>query len=552
MTLALRLRADLWRPFALTAVCGAVSLATAPSAAGQSPPARRYVEGQADRYELRVRVAGAASELFGVSEHNVVLENGKLMERVRWVRAVETIAGDLSGDAQAIGPFELTLAPGALPMQAPTVGNPAIQMLVDSLQQVYAALNPSLGLSRLSGPGDVVASEAPYVEDGFTGRGQSLKRRAASLTFTFLSADAEAAVIRTEFASPPAAPWAPLRDWMEADCGGRPANFEEIVDAGQGFIAAWGCESAAVTARVSVETGKILRAELTSRSQFHRRWCTDEALSECGKVEQGEMGMSATLVLKQPDLPLPADRLTLNATDGLEYAKAPAGTFLMGCVPDDTECYPRELPRHEVRISKPFWIGRTEVPVQAYERYVTAVGLEMPPEPQGIDDFNDGWSKKNHPIVKVTWDEARSYCEWAGGRLPTEAEWEYAARGGRDGLKYPWGNERSHDEANYWRSGGRDVWRNTAPVGSFAANGFGLYDMAGNVYEWIADWYDEEYYQHSPSADPAGPTHGTQRVVRGGAGFINPAVLRISTRLETAPDARRLGVGFRCALDVAP
>ena len=223
----------------------------------------------------------------------------------------------------------------------------------------------------------------------------------------------------------------------------------------------------------------------------------------------------------------------------------------MGCVPDDQECYPREEPRHTVRVSRPFWIARTEVPVKAYERFVAAADLEMPPEPQGLPDFNDGWSKKSHPMVKVTWDEAQSYCKWVGGRLPTEAEWEYAARRGKDGLKYPWGNERSHEEANYWRSGGRDIWKNTAPVGSFAANGFGLYDTAGNVYEWIADWYDEEYYQRSLAVDPPGPSRGRQRVVRGGAGLINPAVLRISTRLKNAPDARRLGVGFRCVMEVA-
>jgi len=536
---------------ALAAVCGTVSVATAPRAAGQSLPTRQYVEGESDRYELRVRVAGAASELFGVSEHQIVRENGRLLESIRWVRAVETIAGDLSDEAQAIAPFELTLDSEALPNLAPAVGSPAIQMLVDSLQQIYAALNPRLGLAQLAAPGDVVSSAAPYVEDGFAGRGQSLKRRASSLTFRFVSADAKEAVIRTEFAAPLTAPWEPLQDWMEADCGGRPGNLEEVVDAGQGFIAAWGCESAGVTTRISIETGKILRADLESRSRVRRRWCTDEALGECGKIEQGAMGMSATLLLKQPDTPLPADRLTVNPSDGLEYAKVPAGSFQMGCVPDDQECYPREEPRHTVRVSRPFWIARTEVPVKAYERFVAAADLEMPPEPQGLPDFNDGWSKKSHPMVKVTWDEAQSYCKWVGGRLPTEAEWEYAARRGKDGLKYPWGNERSHEEANYWRSGGRDIWKNTAPVGSFAANGFGLYDTAGNVYEWIADWYDEEYYQRSLAVDPPGPSRGRQRVVRGGAGLINPAVLRISTRLKNAPDARRLGVGFRCVMEVA-
>src|SRR5262245_33744828 len=181
----------------------------------------------------------------------------------------------------------------------------------------------------------------------------------------------------------------------------------------------------------------------------------------------------------------------------------------MGSEPGDG-CKENEAPKHQVTLSKGFWLGRTEVTVGAYKRFVSATGHSMPSETgfknerMLVPNFNPGWQCDNHPIVNVTWHDAKAYCEWSGGRLPTEAEWEYAARGGKEGTKFPWGNRLTHDEANYGKddeSGGhaegRDQWRYTAPVASFLPNGFGLYDMAGNVHEWIADWYDERYYAES-------------------------------------------------------
>ena len=242
--------------------------------------------------------------------------------------------------------------------------------------------------------------------------------------------------------------------------------------------------------------------------------------------------------------------------DSLEYVWIPPGTFDMGCVSGDRECLSREGGSpHRVNITKGFWLGQTEVTVGAYELFAEATSRPMPPVP----DFNKDWRDKDHPINSVTWGEAQAYCTWVGGRLPTEAEWEYAARGDKEELKYPWGNSVSHDQANYGKdeccdglADGRDRWVYTSPVGSFDPNGFNLFDMTGNVSHWAADWYDRDYYVKSPASNPTGPRTGKIRVARGGSWNVDSRNLRLSGRHWLGPGFRYTVVGFRCVGEIIP
>ena len=216
----------------------------------------------------------------------------------------------------------------------------------------------------------------------------------------------------------------------------------------------------------------------------------------------------------------------------------------MGAGPGDSEASDDEKPRHRVEITRGFWMSHTPVTIAAYAGSVGPTGRKKMPD--YYPPFNPGWSQPDHPMVNVTWDDAKDYCEWAGGWLPTEAEWEYAARGGKAGLIYPWGNEITSQNAKYGSKGG------TAAVGGYPANGFGLYDMAGNVAEWCSDWFDEHYYAVSPPRDPKGPPAGKLRVLRGGAWVDGPELLRASFRDRYGPDDRYDGIGFRCAREVFP
>jgi len=244
-----------------------------------------------------------------------------------------------------------------------------------------------------------------------------------------------------------------------------------------------------------------------------------------------------------------------NPRDGLEYTWVPpADRFKMGCIPGDRECYPDEKPRHDVALRRGRWLGRTEVTAAAFRRFAEATSASMPSAP----GFNAGWGAADHPIVNVNWAEAAAYCRWAGGHLPSEAEWEHAARGGKAGFKYPWGAKEPQCRpgarvSNGARFDDRGDCRESAtqPVASYGPNGYGLFDVAGNAFEWCADWYGPRYYAASPKADPPGPGTGTERVLRGGSLNSRTRGLRVSLRNHMIPGTRSVFVGFRCALDPA-
>ncbi len=228
--------------------------------------------------------------------------------------------------------------------------------------------------------------------------------------------------------------------------------------------------------------------------------------------------------------------------DGMVMVYVPAGEFRMG-----SDIYDDEKPEHRVYLDG-YWIDKTEVTNRMFRKFVKENGYQ----PEGIwwraasDENIEGEDK--HPVVNVSWNDAVAYCQWAGRRLPTEAEWEKAARG-TDGRKYPWGNEAPKwGLANIWDRGA-DGYEYTAPVGSYpeGASPYGVLDMAGNVWEWVADWYDENYYDKSPAKNPAGPTTGELRVVRGGSWLSCVWDIRSADRYWFNPSSYRHNGGFRCS-----
>jgi formylglycine-generating enzyme len=282
--------------------------------------------------------------------------------------------------------------------------------------------------------------------------------------------------------------------------------------------------------------------------------------------------------------------------DGL--VEIPAGTFTMGTDRGDGDPADGEGPAHEVRLST-YRIATTSVTNARFARFVEATGHRTGAEVLGDsfvfggllpDDFpptrgvaaapwwrlveGADWchpegpgsslaGRARHPVVHVSWDDARAYCRWTGARLPTEAEWERAARGGLEEQRFPWGDDREpagHARMNVFQGDfpihdpSADGWRGTNPVDAYSPNGFGLFDTTGNVWEWCADHFDPAYYRVSPLVDPRGPHRGSHRVMRGGSYLCHDSYCnryRVDARSGTTPDSTTGNIGFRVAAAAA-
>lgn len=314
-------------------------------------------------------------------------------------------------------------------------------------------------------------------------------------------------------------------------------------------------------------------------------------MSECGPSCTCSPPSRGTTPLAGPR-PLPFGH-SVRGEHRVSQARIPRGDYSRGDSSGDENRGDGETPRHRVSLDA-FTIDATTVTNADFARFIEATGYRTEAEtfgfsavfhlavqaPQsaimgpsagtpwwygvrgadwahpggpdsGIEDVLD------HPVVHVSWNDAQTYCGWAGRRLPTEAEWEYSARGGIEGAKYPWGDEEV--DAGGWRANiwqGRfptqntveDGWLTTAPAAAFAANGYGLHQSVGNVWEWCADWYDSRAYTPEPVTDPRGPSAGQVRVLRGGSYLCHLSYCnryRNSARSSNTPDSSMGNAGFR-------
>ncbi len=235
------------------------------------------------------------------------------------------------------------------------------------------------------------------------------------------------------------------------------------------------------------------------------------------------------------------------AVEGMIYV--PAGPFIMGT--DDPEAKNDTRPQHTVSVDG-FYLDRYETTNRQYREFVIATGYRAPFfDASWARDFNWNGSDYPHgrgdyPVVLVSWHDACAYAAWMGKRLPTEAEWEKAARSGLTSQPFPYGQTIGFSQANFYK--GLIRGKKISPVGAHRPNSFGLYDMAGNVWEWCHDWYHEAYYSVSPGNNPSGPDDGFYRVFRGGSWMNDKKFLTCYYRGRNVPDYKSTTVGFRCAM----
>ena len=269
---------------------------------------------------------------------------------------------------------------------------------------------------------------------------------------------------------------------------------------------------------------------------------------------------------------LVAQNVPRQSAAGMEFVKIAPGEFMLGCSIGDIDCNDDERPIHRVQVGE-FYIGRFPVTHDEYARFVNATGYPFPvihklplvastgrdtefrelAAPYVWDHSGPPSGRGGHPVVLIRHSDALAYCRWMSRvldrtvRLPTEAEWEKAARGGVEGQRHPWGDgEPDATRCNFLADPSQKSRRGTRPTGTYPPNAYGLYDIAGNVWEWVSDWYEADYYGAGVSQDPTGPETGEMRIVRGGSWVSDdPSMLRCAYRHQVPPDTYTYSIGFR-------
>lgn len=227
-----------------------------------------------------------------------------------------------------------------------------------------------------------------------------------------------------------------------------------------------------------------------------------------------------------------------------EMVFIPGGEFMMGKEAGKDQRFINNQ-SHKVHVNS-FYLEKYEVTNARYYEFCQATNHRLP-EFWGMDVFRSSMNYPDHPVTGVTWADAKAFADWKGLRLPTEAEWEYAARGGLEGMVFPNGNDMDSSMANYYNTQGHPL-----KVGSYPANGYGLFDMSGNVLEWVWDFYDKDYYLESPYDNPQGPLYGEQRCIRGGGWRSGKSCVSVHFRQSLRTYWVDFNVGFRCARDAEP
>lgn len=252
-----------------------------------------------------------------------------------------------------------------------------------------------------------------------------------------------------------------------------------------------------------------------------------------GRVTKADLHLPALAKTSSPPIVI--------GKDGAPMVLVPAGTFMMG-----SDEYDDEKPVHRVYLDA-YFIDQYELTTTRYAKFLAETNYQ---KPYGWHEVNLA-SHGNHPVIGVMWHHANVYCRWAGKRLPTEAEWEKAARG-TDGRTYPWGNDVPNSRHANFNKGAWTGYTTLTSVKNHVAgkSPYGAYDMAGNVWEWVSDWYDEDYYKSAQKQNSKGPPSGEYRVIRGGSWTNDPENLRSANRLKVlTPDWYNFGIGVRCAQD---